>query len=261
MAKRLSSLFSLSREDKSRPEISPSAKPPAAPLSQSITQTNTSLPNKLHKNYVDNSSRLESNVLFPQLDPPPLLSESGLFIPPSSQRSGPDSGLSSRASSPYSFTPVQSRDGSRSRPQTPIPSVPLGAANAPGQPATPTSAKVKKRSWIPGKHDRHEVTDEKHQKAWIAGLEKCVGYDLTPLVEGERVTIIAPKEYSMLNDIRYLTFGMIREILMSTSTHSLQDEAHVSRSTLCSWPTPRFSSICVVSPLHSPSMEPLRWTE
>ncbi|KIX04496.1 uncharacterized protein Z518_05366 [Rhinocladiella mackenziei CBS 650.93] len=183
MAKRLSSLFSLSRDDNEAPQ-STTALSPNYPPSPNHAISPTS--RKSYKYRVTSSSEVDPVENLPRLAPPPLLSESGFVRPPSSHR-GTDSRPGSRASSPQSQ--VQSRDGSRSRPQTPNSLIPPGAATSTGQPATPTSAKItKKKSWLAGKSDKHEFEDgHSHQKAWIAGLREYVAYDLTPLLRGEKV--------------------------------------------------------------------------
>ena len=184
MAKRLSSLFSLSRDDKDHPDT-PLSPPPANPQSPSYPAPPTS--HKLHKHRVTASSELDLHNDLPPLAPPPLLSESGVVRPSSSHLSGQDSRPDSRTGSPKSQ--VQSREGSRSRPQTPNLLIPPGTTGSPARPGTPTSAKItKKKSWLPAKSDRHRFDDGHPHKAWIAGLKEFVAYDQNPLLKGEKVT-------------------------------------------------------------------------
>ncbi|KIW88427.1 uncharacterized protein Z519_10996 [Cladophialophora bantiana CBS 173.52] len=184
MAKRLSSLFSLSRDAADKT----GAEPPATATSHVPPQSSGhSISHKLHKHRITSSSEIDLNDGLPPLAPPPLLSESGAVRPPSSHLSGPDSIPGSRNSSPHSL--AQSRETSRSRPQTPNLLIPPGAAGSQGHPATPPSAKMaKKKSRLHGKSDRHKLDDgQGTSQAWIAGLREHVAYDLAPLLKGERV--------------------------------------------------------------------------
>jgi len=186
MAKRLSSFFSLSRDDKDHAD-GPQSPPPLNPQSPNYPVTPTF--HKLHKHRATASSELDLQSDLPPLAPPPFLSESGVVRPPSSQFSGQDSRPGSRTGSPQSQ--VQSREGSRSRPQTPSLLIPPGAAVSPARPGTPTSTKItKKKSWHPGKPEKHKFDDGHTPKAWIAGLKEYVAYDLNPLLRGERVSMI-----------------------------------------------------------------------
>ncbi|EXJ66659.1 uncharacterized protein A1O5_10330 [Cladophialophora psammophila CBS 110553] len=185
MAKRLSSLFSLSRDAADKT----GAAPPATATSPHIPPQSSShsISHKLHKHRITSSSEIDLNDGLSPLAPPPLLSESGAVRPPSSHLSGPDSMPGSRNSSPHSL--ARSRETSRSRPQTPNLLIPPGATGSPGHPATPPSAKIaKKKSWLHGKSDRHKFDDgQGASMAWIAGLREHVAYDLAPLLKGERV--------------------------------------------------------------------------
>ena len=183
MAKRLSSIFSLSRDDKDHSEApqSGTAGSPQYALSPNYIPTPTS--HKLHKHRFTASSELDFSNDLPPLEPPPLLSGSGAARPPSSHRSGPDSRSASRNASPHS------RDESRSRPQTPNLLIPPGSTGSPARPATPTSARTaRKKTWGIGKPDKHGSQDgQGAQRAWIAGLREHIPYDMTPLLTGERV--------------------------------------------------------------------------
>lgn len=184
MAKRLSSLFSLSKEDSASESNS------SLPRDSSLPNLNTSpTKSRLHKHKLTSSSEIggarSAQSPYPPitpLAPPPLLSEDGFVRPPSSLGSGSRPG--SRASSPTST------GGFRSRPQTPTIVVPEDA-NSPGQlqstSSTPSSKLNKRKSWLPGKGDKARPGDIKHSKAWIAGLKDHVPYDLNPLLQGERV--------------------------------------------------------------------------
>jgi hypothetical protein len=138
---------------------------------------------KLHKHRSAAASQYDPGDVLSPLAPPPLLHESGPGYAPSS---GTDSRPGSRNSSPHSLA-ARSVEGNRSRPQTPNLLIPPGGS--PGLPATPPSARVaKKKSWIPGKSDKHKSDDAgSASKAWIAGLKEYVAYDLTPLLAGNRV--------------------------------------------------------------------------
>ncbi|OQV10793.1 hypothetical protein CLAIMM_14735 [Cladophialophora immunda] len=190
MAKRLSSLFSLSRDsaDKVDPDIPPTMESATATSPHIPPQsTGHAISHKLHKHRMTSSSEIDLNASLPPLAPPPLLSDAGAVPPPSSHQSAPDSLSGSRNSSPHSL--ARSRDASRSRPQTPNLLIPPGTAGTPGQSATPPSAKIaKKKSWLHGKSDKHKFDNgQGAHNAWIAGLREHVAYDLTPLLTGERV--------------------------------------------------------------------------
>ena len=60
---------------------------------------------------------------------------------------------------------------------------------SPGLPPTSPSAKItKKKSWLPGKSDKHKFEDgSRSRKAWIAGIPEHVAYDVNPLVSGSKV--------------------------------------------------------------------------
>ncbi|OCT49704.1 hypothetical protein CLCR_06655 [Cladophialophora carrionii] len=180
MAKRLSSLFSLSRDGDHHNHHQQTE---ATPATASSPQTAPHSPHKLHKSRFASSSQIDLNDGLPPLAPPPLLTESGSVRPPSSHRSGTDSRPTSRNSSAHS------RDGSRSRPQTPNLLIPPGNTGSPGLPATSPVAKItKKKSWLPGKSDKHRFEDgPTSSKAWIAGIRDHMPYDLAPLSKGERV--------------------------------------------------------------------------
>lgn len=181
MAKRISSFFSLSRDADHPPADTPSSTNSNSPHVAPQPTTH-----KLHKHRFTSSSQNDLNDGLPPLAPPPLLTESGAVRPPSSHRSGPDSRPASRNSSPHSQP--HSRNASGSRPQTPSLLIPPVTAGSPGLPATPPSKITKKKSWLPGKADKHKFEDgPTTSKAWIAGLREFVAYDPTPLILGARV--------------------------------------------------------------------------
>lgn len=187
MAKRLSSLFSFPREDKH--QLHAEGLEPVSttsPLySYSPTYPTASTGQKLHKLRLNPNH--DPNGTSPALAPPPLLFESGVARPPSSQRSASQSRPGSRASSARSE--IHSQEGSRSRPQTPTLLISTTATDSLSRPATPSAGKIsKKKSWVPGKHDRNKLEDgSSPRKAWIAGLREHVPYDLAPLITGQRV--------------------------------------------------------------------------
>ena len=172
MAKRLSSLFSLSKDDSGPP---PQADVHAHSRDSSLAQSPTA--GRLQKHISNPSADMNPpSTLQPltPLAPPPLLQDG--FRPPSSAGSGSQPG--SRADSPQSLP--------RSRPQTPTIVVPGAEAHSP---ITPTSGKLNKRkSWLPGKSDKQKAEERKNAKAWIAGLRDFVNYDVTPLLAGDRVS-------------------------------------------------------------------------
>ncbi|EXJ83347.1 hypothetical protein A1O1_06968 [Capronia coronata CBS 617.96] len=187
MAKRLSSLFSLPRDDRHQPHALEPVVATGAQYTPSPTYVTGSISHKLHKHRFTASSNIDLNEGSPALTPPPLLSGTAYVRPPSSQRSGSESRPGSRASSAHSH--VHSQEGSRSRPQTPTLLIPSSGTESPARPATPSSGKItKKKSWMPGKHERQKVDDGYGQrKAWIAGLRDYVPYDLDPLLRGDKV--------------------------------------------------------------------------
>ncbi|KAI1620308.1 hypothetical protein EDD37DRAFT_174017 [Exophiala viscosa] len=196
MARRLSALLSLSRDEKDQ-HSERSGSSDAGSLEYAQSSTTAPAPRKLHKHNIP--SPFEGyNDGNPPLAPPPF-SHNGLYRPPSSQRSDSRPGsqadsragsrAGSRASSPPSLNLVRSRDNSRSRPQTPSISVPPDAM-PPARPVTPTSTKSKKKSWISTRSDRKSYDSQAQgygQQAWIAGLREFVGYDVTTLLYGEKV--------------------------------------------------------------------------
>ena len=94
-----------------------------------------------------------------------------------------------------------SREGSRSRPTTPVMLAPQDTRSL-SRPQSPTSAKVsKRRSWLPAKADKSPVGQKKNEpQAWIAGLKEHIPYSLLPLISGEKVSRIAPRGiYSLAN--------------------------------------------------------------
>ncbi|ETN43063.1 uncharacterized protein HMPREF1541_02221 [Cyphellophora europaea CBS 101466] len=176
MSKRLSSIFSMSKDDHGRD-----------PMQHSPLPRNTSspalvpppVPGKLHKAA---TSQTPNQTTFPEptlpvtpLAPPPLLTGDGMVRPPSAAGSG---------SRPGSQASVRSRPQTPTFTITPVEGSPIG-------PTTPTStSKLSKRSsWLPGGKSPTAKTKggAKHSQAWIAGLPDHVPYDLTPLVKGERV--------------------------------------------------------------------------
>jgi len=181
MAKRLSSIFSLSRED----HPSAGGQPGALFPSPDATLVPSPSKQRLHKHKSASSSELNlavDSTAWPPLAPPPLVTDAGVVRPPSGTAtvSRPES----RASS------AQSREGSRSRPQTPSFLVAPGSAASPYQPGTPSLSKLsKKKSWFGGRSDKHREDDDSpaHSRAWIVGLQELVPYDLAPLLTGDRV--------------------------------------------------------------------------
>ena len=120
---------------------------------------------------------LETN-LEPQ-NPPPLVTATGSTCPQS--RGSPQLRPSSDV-----WSPPSSREGSRSRPQTPAGSPQFTTSRS----GTPDSARMsKKKSWLPGKLSKSDVEIvEGEPKAWIAGLQEHVSYDLKPLLQGGKVS-------------------------------------------------------------------------
>jgi hypothetical protein len=136
----------------------------------------------LTKNRVPSLSRFDPpplDIAFQTLSPPPLAIASG--VARGHNRDGSNSIPNSKME-----TPQTSREGSRSRPQTPSMLVPPGGSSRPSTPDSATSGK--RRSWLPGKSPK-SVLDQNHSEpnAWIAGLRAHVAYDLKPLLDGNKV--------------------------------------------------------------------------
>lgn len=184
MSKRLSSIFSLSKDDHGtgqthsplpRASSNPTLAPPSAKLHKPLSQPATS---PAQANYP------EPTLPITPLAPPPLLTGDGMIRPPSSTGSG---------SRPASQASV------RSRPQTPNFAITPVDGNSPITATTPGSGKLKKtHSWMPGKASKGKNGDANHSQAWIAGLPDHVPYDLNPLLKGERVSIAKGRESSWL---------------------------------------------------------------
>lgn len=120
-------------------------------------------------------------ALFQDIEPPQFPFTRNASNPPSRHGSRPGS-------------PINSREGSRSRPQTPVLLQPGALAQSPSRTGTPTSATLKKRrSWMPGSGGRpdkgHVESTPSESKAWIAGLKEHIPYDITPLLNGTRVRL------------------------------------------------------------------------
>jgi hypothetical protein len=184
MAKRLSSLFTLSSRDNSSGadgQISPSHS-----RDSSFNQSPTSA--RLQKHTPTSSTDTPVPLSFPQppaltpLAPPPLMTENGSYYPPSSAGSGSRPG--SRAGSPSSAS-------FRSRPTTPSIVIPGVDPTSPARPLTPTTAgKLNKKKTGPTKAEIKAAEElRKNTKAWIAGLRELVPYDATPLLNGQRVSL------------------------------------------------------------------------
>jgi len=124
-----------------------------------------------------------------RFDPPPLdAAFQTLSLPPLAIASGVAQGHNRDGSNsiPKIESPQTSREGSRSRPQTPSMLVPPGGSSRPSTPDSATSGK--RRSWLPGKSPK-SASDQNHSEpnAWIAGLRAHVAYDLKPLLDGNKV--------------------------------------------------------------------------
>lgn len=185
MTKRISSLFTLSRDG--RPQT-PDPHPTDSPQYPHSPDYASPSGNKLHKHRFTASSDVDfANDISP-LQPPPFLTDTVPQPPSSGQRYGPDSRTASRDTSPHS------QAGSVSRPQTPNLLIPGVSSASPARSPTPTSAKVtKKKSWLPGRSDKHKFPDgPTTTQAWIAGLKDHVPYDLTALLNGEQVSGCPP---------------------------------------------------------------------
>lgn len=184
--KRLSSLFSLTKSqpisnfsgssEDSHPHDRDSSQERAGRLQQQ----------KLHKlRITSDESTPPPEAVYQGLDPPQFPTARSASNPPSSYGSRPGS----RAHSPM----LNSRDGSRSRPQTPVYVAPAGVPQSPSRPGTPSSAKINKRkSWMPGSAGKSESTPieqiQHEPRAWIAGLREHIPYDIAPLLNGTKVS-------------------------------------------------------------------------
>jgi hypothetical protein len=151
---------------------------------------------KLHKSNPSTGSSLpplDTMATLP-LAPPPPISTDG--FPRPSSATGQLSAYSSGQGS---------REGSRSRPATPVMPTPHDTLSS-SRPQTPTSAKASKgRSWLPGKVDKSPAGQERHEaQAWIAGLKEHIPYNLVPLINGEKVSHLA---FSYMYDLADLGLG------------------------------------------------------
>ena len=99
--------------------------------------------------------------------------------------------IRSRSQDRYSDRAVSqgSREGSRSRPQTPLGH---SRGDSISRPSTPDSGKLgKKKGLFLGKGGRlPEARTDDATKAWIAGLKEHVPYALAPLCHGNKVSEI-----------------------------------------------------------------------
>lgn len=178
MAKRLSSIFGISKDKESGAQhtypaqsSSLSATPAASPVS------------KLHKQHRPSTPDFAYNP--PVLQPPPTFHETvaGITSRPTSRPQSRDGRLSHDASD---------SDSVRSRPQTPVLLLPPTASHpSPLYTTSPVqNAKLaKKKSSIPTKSEKHQFDQgpnghSSENKAWIAGLKEHIPYNLTDLLEG-----------------------------------------------------------------------------
>lgn len=210
MSKRLSSIFSLSKDDHGTDHKH-------SPLPKSMSNPSLAIPStggKLHKSISPVTAAPRTNYPDPTLPitplaPPPLLTGDGMFRPPSSAGSG---------SRPPSQASV------RSRPQTPTFAITPVEGNSPARPTTPGSAgRLKKHTWGKSSKGRNEP----HSQAWIAGLPDHIPYDLTPLLKGERVSTDTVFRFAA-DKKRYPTCGTRMRIPSSTFTPDLHAEVHRS---------------------------------
>jgi hypothetical protein len=183
--KRLSSIFSLSKSQSTSNLSASSGDSHPRDRDSSQERVGRLQQQKLHKLQVtsDGSTPPLESVL-EGLDPPHFPGTRSASNPPSNYGSRPGS----RVGSPM----MNSRDASRSRPQTPVYSAPGAIAQSPSRPGTPSSAKPnKRRSWMPGSGGKSEVTSiesvQYESNAWIAGLREHIPYDISPLLNGTRV--------------------------------------------------------------------------
>lgn len=177
MSKRLSSIFSMSKDDHNGTDHQHSS------LSKSTSTPTLSIPKgRLHKPGGLPPSATIATLPDPTLptlpitplQPPPLLTSDGMIRPPSSAGSG---------SRPPSVASV------RSRPQTPTFTITPVEGNSPVRPTTPGGTKISKRAtWLPGKSPKSAKDESRKSQAWIAGLPDHIPYDLTPLLKGEPVS-------------------------------------------------------------------------
>jgi hypothetical protein len=191
---RLSSLLSLGHsKNDSASSLSQSSSASHLPdVSQGHTPSSSgptlqsSSKHKLHKSTPSAGSSLPAldTMSTLALAPPPAISTDGLPRYPSA--AGHFSTYSSGQAS---------REGSRSRPTTPIMLTPHDTLSS-SRPQTPTSAKAsKRRSWLPGKADKSPIGQERQEpEAWIAGLKEHIPYNLVPLISGERVSRVASSD-------------------------------------------------------------------
>jgi hypothetical protein len=210
MSKRLSALFSLSKDDHGTDQKH-------SPLSKSVSNPSLAIPatgGKLHKSTspvtaAPRATYPEPTLPITPLAPPPLVTGDGMFRPPSSAGSG---------SRPPSQASV------RSRPQTPTFAITPVEANSPVLPPTPGSAgRLKKHTWGKSSKSRSGT----HSQAWIAGLPDHIPYDLTPLLKGERVSTDPVFRFAA-DKQRYPICGTSKRIPSSIFTPDPRAEGHRS---------------------------------
>ena len=185
--KRLSSLFTLSKSQ-SGSNISQSSDDSHLRDQASSPERTSRIQQQQRLNRLritSEGSNIAPAALFQDIEPPQFPSRRSVSNPPSSYGSRPGSRVGS---------PIYGREGSRSRPQTPVLQPPSGIAQSPSRPSTPSSATLKKRrSWMPGSGGRsdksHVEQTSLEPKAWIAGLREHIAYDIAPLLNGARVRI------------------------------------------------------------------------
>ena len=185
--KRLSSLFTLSKSQ-SATNLSHSSEHSHSRERASSQERTGRIQQQQRLNNLritSEGSNLPPAALFEGIEPPQFPSRRSASNPPESYGSRPGSSVGS---------PIDSREGSRSRPQTPVLQPPSGIAQSTSRPSTPSSATLKKRrSWMPGSGGRldknHVEQTSLEPKAWIAGLKEHISYDIAPLLNGSRVRL------------------------------------------------------------------------
>lgn len=181
-AKRISSLFSLgSNKDHGSSSPSPNGSPDHIandkPRSSSRSARHVSSPHVLSTESRPGpvSGPIDDLDLNEPLPPPPSLLAVNQDLADSARNSS------------------NGRPQSRGRPSTSGGLAPPGSRSD-SRPGTPTDARNKRRSWMPGRSRASSVDTRQIMpntcSAWVAGLEQKVVYDLGPLVKGQQVCIL-----------------------------------------------------------------------
>jgi len=177
-AKRFSSLFFSKDEPASAPPMIPPPPPPVPP-----------------HDFAPRAHEMTAGDLYQNFAPPPFnpLQDYSLlpFAPPENLSRG-QSSVANTSQRPVS---KESSSKSKSRPNTPLLTIPKTDPRISSQSSTSTDGKTKRRSWLSRTPQTTAASftnpNRDPLQAWIAGLdnlEEPIPYDLSPLANGERVS-------------------------------------------------------------------------